>query len=165
MLAAMGPDLKAISTRELFERAKWDRLESAIERSGCAVGLLLALAVWAGTAMTDFDLFPKFVVCAIALVLVTLTTSKSTNMKCRRPQPKRYGGRLEKTKESGVTRFRPTVRDGFPARLLIIFGDGTAPSKISANLASPTVEQRTDDLYRLVQLVAGAMCDRGDSFR
>ena len=66
---------------------------------------------------------------------------------------------IEKTQGSGTTRFSTGVRDGFPASLAVIFGDGSEATIVSSNLAGLRDEQRQDDRIKLLAMVARVVCN------
>jgi hypothetical protein len=65
---------------------------------------------------------------------------------------------IGRTKGIGKCHFTPNVKDGFPATLAVIFGDGTKATVISCNLAGLDVLDRQDDRIKLLALVASVVC-------
>jgi len=54
----------------------------------------------------------------------------------------------------GTSRFHSKRKNGFPAAVAIVYGDGAPPTIVSCNLDDLTEDERRDDRVRLVEQVA-----------
>lgn len=61
---------------------------------------------------------------------------------------------ITNTKGSGKCRISTGVRDGFPAWVAVIFGDGSEATVVSSNLSGLTDVHRQDDRIKLLRLLA-----------
>jgi len=247
----MTPDVRTIPTNELVQRAQRNRIECAVENSGCLVAISLAVVACVLVHLTNVDLVLKSILFGAAVAVVPLLSFtaiiSAAGFRTRRvvhelnrrfgrlpiqsyveelrgrmtpgtiacvftgqglPHGGSYFGQIlfdesgratvkksfgrnsyhdtgafawegveyddrllpettakeiqsiaERTKGTGKAEFEPIVRDGFPVRLAVVFGDGTKETIISANLCGLTEEQERDDRIKLAKLVASTVCD------
>jgi len=66
---------------------------------------------------------------------------------------------IEKTRGTGKSLFSTGVRDGFPAWVAVIYGDGDDATVVLSNLSGLTDEQRQDDRIKLLSMVATVVCN------
>lgn len=66
---------------------------------------------------------------------------------------------VAKTKGLGRRPTKIQSRDGFPASIAVIYGDGAETTLVSANLNDLIVEPNQDDCGQLLAIVAGIFCN------
>lgn len=66
---------------------------------------------------------------------------------------------IHRTKGIGKVRIPDLVMDGFPINVAVVFGGGSKPTRISANLCGLSSEQEEDDRVKLLRSVASVVCE------